>query len=409
MKTPHPPRPVTGLRARLSEAEETLRAIRNGEVDTMVGTDKKNRQVFSLESADHAYQMLIESMNEGALTLTTDKMILYANQCFAKMVRRPLEQVIGTSFKQFLAVADRRPLRALLKSAGKTGSKVQLVLHAGNGSRIPVLISIRPLASDGGKLVTVGMVVTDMTEARRNEELLRELSHRLVQAQEMERGSLSRELHDHITQLLCAVVVRSQLLADKISDRDAPARQEAQKLCAMLGHAAGEVERISRNLRPSVLRELGLAAVVRSEGAAFAKRTGVPLQVTCGKLSAKLPAETELTFYRILQEALKNVEQHARAKQVAAHLTQSRGLVKLVIQDDGIGFDAERPPSRRKARRGFGLIHLRERVASVGGVLIVKSSPGQGTTIHTQIPIRPGARRGGGSLMPSAEIKFLNL
>ena len=72
------------------EAEETLRAIRNGEVDAMVGTGKKNGQVFTLEGAEHAYRLLIESMNEGALTLTTDKMILYANQCFAKMVKRPL-------------------------------------------------------------------------------------------------------------------------------------------------------------------------------------------------------------------------------------------------------------------------------------------------------------------------------
>ena len=157
-----------GLRARLAEAEETLRAIRNGEVDAMVGTGKKDRQVFTLEGAGHAYRRLIESMNEGALTLTTDKMILYANQCFAKMVRRPLEQIIGKSFREFLAVADRAPLRAMLKSAGKSGAKVHLDLHGGNGSQIPVLISVRPLAKRGSETVTVGMVVTDMTAARRN-------------------------------------------------------------------------------------------------------------------------------------------------------------------------------------------------------------------------------------------------
>ena len=201
------------------EAEETLRAIRNGEVDAMVGTGKKNGQVFTLEGAEHAYRLLIESMNEGALTLTTDKMILYANQCFAKMVRRPLEQVIGVSFREFLAVEDHAPLRALLKSAGKSGAKVHLDLHVGSGARIPVLISVRPLAKRGSETVTVGMVVTDMTEARRTEELLRELSHRLVQAQEAERGRVALELHDHITQLLCAILVRSQALANELPAR----------------------------------------------------------------------------------------------------------------------------------------------------------------------------------------------
>ena len=99
---------------------------------------------------------------------------------------------------------------------------------------------------------TIGMVVTDMTEARRNEELLRALTHRVVQAQEAERGRVALELHDNITQLLCAILVRSQTLADKLPARDGPSKREAMKLREMLGQTAEEVERISRNLRPSV-------------------------------------------------------------------------------------------------------------------------------------------------------------
>ena len=228
-------------------------------------------------------------MNEGALTLTTDKMILYANQCFAKLVRRPLEQVIGASFKEFLAVEDREPLRALLKRAGQGGSNVQLMLHAANGSQIPVLISVRSLAKQGSKIVTVGMVVTDMTEARRTEEMLRGFSRRLVQVQETERERVALELHGHITQLLCAILVRSQTLADKLGPNDRAARKEAKKLRDMIGQAATAVENISRNLRPSVLDHLGLAAVLRSDSTEFAGRTGVPIELKCGQLTARLP------------------------------------------------------------------------------------------------------------------------
>ena len=377
------------LRARLAEAEETLRAIRSGEVDAVVVAGNQGPQVFTLEGAEHAYRVLIESMNEGALTLTADKMILYANQCFARMVKCPLEQVSGGSFRRFLSAEDLATLRPLMKRADKSGSKIQVILNAGDGSKMPAHISIRPLAKSGVKSATIGMVVTDMTEARRTEEQLRELTHRLIQAQEVERGRVALELHDHITQLLCAVLVRSQVLADKLSARDRPSRREAMKLREMLGQTAEEVERISRNLRPSVLDELGLVAVLRGTGTEFADRTGVSVKLACVQLTARLPADTELTLYRILQEALKNVETHARARHVTVSLRQQGAFVQLVINDDGIGFDPDRHPAIRNGKGGLDLLGMRERANYVGGVLKVKSARGAGTEIEVRIPLPP--------------------
>jgi signal transduction histidine kinase len=197
------------------------------------------------------------------------------------------------------------------------------------------------------------------------------------------------ELHDHITQLLCAILVRSQALADQLSTRDGPAKAEAIKLRELLGQTAEEVERISRNLRPSVLDELGLVAVLRDTSTEFADRTGVSLRLACVHLAARLPADTELTLYRILQEALKNVEQHARARHVAVRLTQRGAFVRLVINDDGIGFDPGPRPAGRRGKGGLGLLSMRERATYVGGALEVKSAPGEGTTVRAQIPF-PG-------------------
>src|SRR5437899_10414469 len=104
------------------------------------------------------------------------------------------------------------------------------------------------MASDGMCRSTIVIVVTDLTASRRNQELLRAWSHRLVQAKEAERGRVALELHDHITQLLCGILVRSQALADKLSARDGRSKREAIKLREMLGHTAEEVERISRDL-----------------------------------------------------------------------------------------------------------------------------------------------------------------
>jgi two-component system, NarL family, sensor kinase len=379
------------LRARLAIAEETLRAIRSGEVDSVMVAGKEGSQVFTLDGVERAYRILIESMNEGALTLTADKTILYANQCFARMVKCPLEQVTGSSFRRFLSVEDRALLKPLIKRAAKSGSKIHVLLHAGDGSLIPALLSIRELANEGSQQVIIGMVVTNMTEARRHEERLRALTHRVVQVQEAERGSVALELHDNITQLLCGILVRSQTLADKLSPRDGTSKREAIKLRELLGHTANEVERISRNLRPSVLDELGLLAVLRDASTEFADRTGVSVKLACVQLTVRLPADTELTFYRILQEALKNVELHARARHVTVRLTKSGEFVQLAINDDGIGFDQNPRPTKRKRKGGLGLLSMRERATYAGGTLNLKSAPGKGTTIRAKIPLTNGA------------------
>jgi two-component system NarL family sensor kinase len=376
------------VRARLAEAEETLRAIRTGEVDAVVVAGEQGAQVFTLEGAEHAYRLLIESMNEGALTLTTDATILYANQCFARMVGRPLEQVLGSSLRQFLSAEDRATLRPLLKRAAASGSKLNVMLIAAAGSRMPVQVSVRPIAKNGFKRASLGVVVTDMTEARRNEDLLRDLTHRLAQSQESERGRVALDLHDHITQLLCATLFRSQALADKLSERDGPSKAEAMKLRDMLGETAGEVARISRQLRPSVLDELGLVAALRGASTEFTERTGIVVELACAGLTVRLPAEVEIALYRIVLKALSNVEHHALARQVTVRLKRPAGFVQLTIKDDGIGFDADRMADRTGGN-GIGLLRMNERATYVGGTLAVKSTRGTGTEIVVRVPLPP--------------------
>lgn len=386
---PAAPPTLARLRARLAVAEETLRAIQSGEVDAVVGAGRRNARVFTLDGAEHAYRILIESMNEGALTLTADKMVLYANQCFARMVQRPLEQVIGGSFRRFLSDEDRAPLRSLMRRAARAGGKIEVQLRTAKGPPLPVHLSIRPLTGNRTGPATFGLVVTDMTEARRTEELLRALAHRVVQGQETERASLALELHDNISQLLIAVLFSSQALTDKLKACDGPAKREAAKLRALLGQTATEVQRISHHLRPSILDQLGLFAVLRATCTGFAARTGVAVRLAGGPLNVPLPPDTELTLYRILQEALKNVEQHARARHVTVTLRQADAAVQLVINDDGIGFDATHHAARRQGQNVLGLAGMRERAAYVGGTLTVRSGRRAGTEIAVCVPRPP--------------------
>ena len=232
-------------------------------------------------------------------------------------------------------------------------------------------------------------LLAEVTERRRAEEALRALTHRVVQAQETERGSVALDLHDNITQMLCAILARSQALANRLTGCDGSPKQDALKLRDMLGTAAEEVERISRNLRPSVLEHLGLAAVLRATGTEFAERTGVAVKVTCVKLTARLPINTEMALFRILQQALTNVERHAHARHVTVSLTQSGECVQLIITDDGVGFDPDLPSARRNGNDALGVLGMRERATFAGGDFKIKSVPGAGTEIEVLIPLPP--------------------
>lgn len=379
---------VSRLRARLSEAEGTIRAIQSGEVDVVVVTRKKELRMFTLEGAGEAYRVLIESMNEGALMLTADRTILYTNRCFARMVKCRLEQVTGGSFRRFLSVADAAKLRPLLRQAGKGRSQSQILLRAGDGTTIPVQISVGRVAQQGSTAGMISMVVTDMTEARRTEELLRGLNRRVVRAQEDERRRVALELHCNIVQLLCGIGFRSQAIVDSLGKGNGPVKREARTLRDMLGKTVKEVERISRNLRPSALDQLGLSAVLEAMGKEFAERTGIPIKLACVQLDERLPADSELALYRILQEALRNVEQHASARNVTVVLALPGALVEMVIADDGIGFDHSPAVARRSGKTGFGLMDMHERAAAVGGAVTIKSRRRAGTEIRVSLPRR---------------------
>jgi signal transduction histidine kinase len=225
-------------------------------------------------------------------------------------------------------------------------------------------------------------LLAEVAERRRAEEQLRALAHRVVQLQEAERGHVALQLHDDITQPLCAILLHSQALADRLSAHDGPSRDEALKLREMVGQAAQEAERLSRSLQPSVLEFLGLAAALRATGTEFTERTGVGVHMACVELPGRLPAAAELALYRILKEALKNVERHARARHVTVDLTKQGGIVCLTVRDDGVGFDPAHHEARTEQAGALGLVGMRERATSVGGTFTVRSGVGSGTTVE---------------------------
>jgi two-component system NarL family sensor kinase len=389
------------LRARVAETDATLRAIRNGEVDTVMGAGKQRSQVFTLEDDEHAYRMLIESMNEGALMLTADKMILYANQCFARMVKCPLEQVTGSSFRRFLSAADQVTLQPLLKRAGQASAKIQVLLNARDGSQMPAQISVRSLAKNGSPSAIFGMVVTDMTETRRSEERLRNLSHRLMQAQEEEQKRISRELHDVIAQTLTGINIRLATLNKQAALNTKGLDRNIARTQRLVEKSVDIVQQFARELRPTVLDDLGLIPALHSFAKLFSQRTHIHVHLKIFAGVEQLDIAKRTVLFRVAQEALNNVARHAKAGRVEVGVQKlADGGVGMKIIDDGKSFSVAGVLNAR-GRKRLGLLGMRERLEMVGGKLGIESAPGQGTTLTAQIPFG----KSGGSQIRSAETK----
>jgi diguanylate cyclase (GGDEF)-like protein/PAS domain S-box-containing protein len=160
------------LRTRLAEAEETLQAIRSGEVDALVISGDAGEQVFTLQGADYPYRVLVEAMSEGALTLTTEGVIFYANRRFAEIIKTPLEQVIGATFARWIVPADQALFLTLLHlNSEQTRHQMEVALRAGDGAVIPCYLSLDKLDIEAAVGCSC-LVITDLTEQKRTEAIM---------------------------------------------------------------------------------------------------------------------------------------------------------------------------------------------------------------------------------------------
>ena len=201
---------LQGLTSRMMEAEETLRAIRGGEVDALVVSTAEGDRVFTLTGADHPYRVMVETMNEGAVTLASDGTILFCNQRFADIVKESLEKVIGSSIYPYISATDLPLFEALVERGFKENSKTELALQTGGENVAPVLLSASPLQLTDMP-GAVCLVVADLTEQKRNEAMLAE-------------EKLTTQILDHAAEIfvLCdpqGRIIRASQSADRLFGR----------------------------------------------------------------------------------------------------------------------------------------------------------------------------------------------
>ena len=233
-----------------------------------------------------------------------------------------------------------------------------------------------------------------LQQSRQMQEQLRHLSHQLLSAQEEERKMISRELHDEIAQTLTGINVQLAKLKTEARFNTKDLEKKITSTQRLVEESVKIVHRFARELRPSVLDDLGLIPALHSFVKTFSKRThiGIRLRIFAGV--EQLDGAKRTVLYRVAQESLTNVARHAKATQVEICIEKLSGLVQMQIKDNGKSFPVQRTLNARKNNR-LGLLGMRERVEMVGGRFSVESAAGKGTTIEVQIPLVQSARRGG--------------
>ena len=418
------------LRAQLDEAQQTLQAIRNGEVDALVISGSQGEQIYSLAGAERQYRVIVETMNEAALTVSLNGTILFCNRRFCELMDLPFERIIGRETTAFAMAGEREILTALIAHAEDRPVQ-RIVLVAADGRTVPVQMSASPLVSDDASSVCI--VVSDLTELeasansvnvlrenervlqqnqmmlqRFNEELdqrvkqrtaelvesqkrLRLLASELTLAEQRERQRLASELHDYLAQLLALGKMKlGQIRPHNMASIES---QVFTGLQQVLEEALTYTRTLMAKLSPPMQIEFGLPMALRWLAEQM-QRQGFIVSVEVEHDILALPEDQARLLYQSARELIINVMKHGRTNQARVTVTGSAGILRLSVIDQGAGFEVDEvvggATMDRAARTShFGLFSIRERMKALGGDFELHSRPGAGTQATLVLPLPP--------------------
>lgn len=231
-------------------------------------------------------------------------------------------------------------------------------------------------------------LTSEIVERKIAQDRLQKLSHKIVRLQEEERRRVSRELHDGINQLLVSVKYKIENFEEKLKLSSEQALSDIKKADIFLDEAIAEVRRVSHDLRPSVLDDLGLVPALSNLVRRFSERNLIDVQLNgVDESFDRLPADVETAMYRIVQEAMMNIEKHANATHVTININRTDSNVTIRIEDNGDGFSMQNALRKSDSMSSMGLRNMRERIELLQGNFFIHSDVGKGTFLEVKAPL----------------------
>jgi PAS domain S-box-containing protein len=344
--------------------------------------------------AERRFRQVVEAAPNGMVMVGRDGTIVLANAQMEMIFGYRKEEMLGQPVEMLLPerFRDQHPTyRGRFFAAPEVramGPGREIFGRCKDGGEVPVEIGLSPVQTDEGLFVLASIL--DVTERRRAENALREsqrelreLTGKLLLAQETERRRIARELHDDLNQSLALLAVELDLLRQRPAESAAQLAGRVQEMSARVKQLSSSVHDLSHQLHPPKLGQLGLVAAVRSLCRELTQGHGLPIEFTHHEVPRAIPEDTALCLYRIVQEALRNTIKHSGAQHAGVELSGSADAISLRVADDGTGFDL----GPVDGKGGLGLVSMRERLHLVHGTITIDSRPSGGTRIDVRVPL----------------------
>lgn len=345
---------------------------------------QKQRLRNTLLEAEERFRRIIENAPIGYVRIGRDGLLQYVNPQWERMHGYSREEIIGKSF-EITRPEDTREeakenLEKVLMGENVTGETKR---QRKDGSIEYHSFYFQPVYQDGGIIAAEGFA-NDLTEYKRAQDHISRLSQELIKAQEDERRRISRDLHDNVAQDLSTLNMSFETLFDDLPEE---IRRKVSEFSKTLRESINVVRNLAYDLLPPALDQLGLVEAISQCCEKFSERTGLKVDFTsAGMDKLKLPFETHINLYRVIQEGLNNIKKHAYAGHATIRLVASYPHIILRIKDDGKGFCVEERMIEAMYEKRMGLRSMEERINLLQGHMKVESSIGKGTEVYIKIP-----------------------
>ena len=393
--------PLLGLRSNGEEfpIEASISQLSQGGkcLFTVILRDVTERQHAEdlLAHSEARLRSILDSAMDAIITIDQSQHVVLFNAAAEAVFECPRDQAIGAPLAWFIPERFRASHAVLVQQFGETGNasrrmgsqRIVMGLRR-NGEEFPLDASISNVSQNGEKFYTV--ILRDVTERVRSEqalhrskEELRELASAANSVREQEKSRIARELHDELAQALTALKMDVSWVRERLSGEQGAITEKLNAMQHMLDSTVAATRRISADLRPLMLDDLGLVPAAEWLVQNFRQRTGIACEFALGVPELELRDPHATAVFRILQESLTNIARHAHASLVEVTIDVEDSIVVLMVRDNGHGFE---PDSSRKPN-SYGLMGLRERAYLLGGDVRIDSGEGRGTTIEVRIPL----------------------
>lgn len=357
-------------------------------------TEKRKTQLQLKEMHDYL-EGIINASPAAILLVSPDGKVGHIwNKAAEEIFQWKHEEVIG---KILPVVPDekRNEFFSFFKRVlnGETLYGIEVARIKKDGSTVNLYLSAAPIFGNDGKVVQVVSVITDVTdkvlareELKQSEQKLRSLAQHLQNVREQERAAIARELHDELGQILTSLKISLNFMSREVLSNTAQFdemsfKNEIDSMNGMLDQSTQRLRKLISELRTDILDNLGLKSAIDYELKQFIENSGIKCSVKYESIDDTLKTEKANTILRVLQESFTNIKKHSNAKSVEVSVIKNNGTIKLIVSDDGVGFNF----NAIKNKNTFGLLGMKERTQAVDGSLIVESKPGIGTKIELEL------------------------